>query len=288
MHEHMAGTRSAKERATGGALGGSSARSERLAWGGVALGVAAALGGCKSPESQRCSQLYESSQQVVLGIDGSSLESVGESLAAVTEALEACKQAGRGGEVKELEKAHRQIQAQHDALEQRAQRKKRPQMSPEELAELEKKGDPKCPRGQGYEHHQNKKLIRCTGPQMVEMPWPHAQSYFESRGYKKVSDAPVAAGGGAVLRMEYGAESFTFHYPRAEDPKAVPTCLVVMGAPGVPWQEVVARATAAHPARLEVDQPVRVGSRSLALTVVERDRQAHVRLGECGAVAPKP
>lgn len=250
---------------------------------GGALAVAGLLGGCKSPESQKCSELYASSQQVVLGIDGTSLESVAESLAAVTEALEACKVAQRAGEVTELEKARRQIQAQHDALERRAAREIRPKLSPEQLAELEKKGDPNCPRGQGYEHHQSKKLIRCTGPQMVEMPWEHARKYFVSRGYKKVDDTPAAAGAGpAVLQMEYGAESFTFRYPRAEDAHALPTCLEVMGAPGVPWQEVVARATGAHPARLEANRPVRVGSRTLALSVEERDRQAHVRLGECG------
>ncbi len=249
-----------------------------------ALLLGGAVGGCKSPESQLCSELYESSQQVVLRIDGSSLESVAESLAAVEGALNACEQAQRTGEVKELRKAHRQIKAQHDALEARAQRKARPQLTPEQLAALEKKGDPSCPKGQGYEHHQNKQLIRCTGPQMIEMPWPHAVSYFESRGYKRVTeDLPAAAGGGAVLRMEYGAESFTLHYSKAEDPKAAPTCLVVMGAPGVPWQEVVARATAAHPARLDPEKPsVRVGARNLPMNIDEQDRQAHVKLGDCG------
>lgn len=246
------------------------------------LGVGAS--GCRNPESQLCSERYESSQQVVLRIDGSSLESVAESLAAVEGALEACERAQRNGEVKELRKAHRQIKAQHDALEARAQRKARPQLTPEQLDALEKKGDPSCPAGQGYDHHQDKRLIRCTGPQMVDMPWPHALKYFESRGYKRVTqDLPVAAGGGAVLRLEYGAESFTLHYPKAEDPKARPTCLVTMGAPGKPWQEIVARGTGTNPARLDLEKPtVRVGARDLALSVDEQDRQAHVKLGDCG------
>lgn len=247
------------------------------------LGALLGVSGCKSPESQLCSERYASSQQVVLGIDGSSLESVAESLAAVQGALDACQAAGRSGEVRELEKAFRQIKAQHEALEARAQRAQRPKLTEKELAELERKGDPNCPKGQGYEHHQSKKLIKCTGPQMVEMSWPRAKGYFESRGYKQVTtDLPAAVGGGSVLRMEYGSESFTFHYPRAEDPTAVARCLVVQGAPGTPWQEVVARATGANPARLEPNAPVRVGGRSLALSTEERDRQATVRLGECG------
>jgi hypothetical protein len=238
--------------------------------------------GCKSPESQLCSERYESSQKVVLGIDGSSLESVAESLAAVDGALEACKTAGRGGEVKELEKARRQIKAQHEALEARALKAKRPQLTDAELADLEKNGDPTCPQGQGYEHHQNKKLIKCTGPQLVQMPWPQARKYFESRGYKQVTtDLPAAVGGGSVLRMEYGSEAFTFHYPKAEDASAVPRCLVVQSAPGAAWQEVVARATGAHPARLEPGEPVRVGGRSLPVATEERDRQVTARLGDC-------
>src|SRR6478736_3355101 len=171
----------------------------------VALTVLAC--GCQSEEGKRCSAEYDSSQKVVLKIDGSSLASVDESLAAVQSALDACVAAKRSGEVDNLIKAKSQIQAQHDALVKRAGRTKREPLTADELARFEKSGDPSCPKGQAYETGADKKQIKCSGPQIVELGWSAAKKYFESRGYKVTgADAPP------TLKAEYGSEVFTFSY----------------------------------------------------------------------------
>jgi hypothetical protein len=238
--------------------------------------------GCNSPEAQKCKAEYDSSQKVVLGIDGSSIDSVSESLRAVDAALAACKAAQRNGEVDNLVKARAQIQAQHDALVKRAGRTKRVPLTADELARFEKNGDPSCPKGQGYETGAAKTLIKCSGPQLAEMSWSGASKYFEKRGYKLSSTD-------TQLSAEYGAEKFTFTYRKKED-AGPPVCLAIVAAPGIPWQEVTTRATGVHPDKLKRDEPVKMGGRSVNLSVGGDAAQAVVNLGTCppasGAATP--
>ncbi len=247
-------------------------------WGSSCAGAAvllALLTGCQSEESKRCSAEYESSQKVVLKTEGSSLASVDESLAAVSSALDACVAAKRQGEVDNLIKAKAQFQAQHDALVKRAGRTKRAPLSADELARYEKSGDPSCPKGQAYETGPDKKQIKCSGPQVVELGWEAAKKYFDSRGYKvSATDAPP------TLKAEYGSELFTFTYGVKNDTKP-PVCLAVVGAPSVPWQEVTTRASGVHPEKLERDKPIQVSGRKLSLSVGGDATQAVVNLGDC-------
>lgn len=238
--------------------------------------VCAALGsllGCRSEESKRCSAEYESSQKVVLQIDGSSLASVEESLAAVQSALDACVAGKRQGEVDNLVKAKGQIEAQRNALVKRAGRTRRTPLSADELARYEKSGDPSCPKGQAYEHGPDKKTIKCSGPQIVELGWAAAAKYFDSRGYKVT---PVDS----TLKVEYGSENFTFKYSAKDDPKP-PSCLMIVGAPGVPWQEVTTRASGVHPQKLERDKPIKIDGRALNLSIGGDATQAAVNIGDC-------
>src|SRR5690606_23066563 len=143
--------------------------------------------------------------------------------------------------------------------------------SPGELAELEKKGDPDCPKGQGYEHPQSEKMIKCTGEQLAEMPEEKARSHFQKRGYK-ISDL-----GQSASKAEFGAHALEFHYKG----RGGPSCLRITGRPGVPWQEIVARATGVHPDRIKKDETVPMRGHPLALTVQGDPAQWTVLLGEC-------
>ncbi len=245
----------------------------KFGWGMGSLLAGALLVGCHSPETEKCRAEYDASQKVVLGIDGSSQESVSESLRAVDAALEACKAASRRDEVNNLVNARAKIQAQHDALARRASRTKRTPLTADELARFEKSGDPSCPKGQGYEHGPTKKLIKCSGPQLAELSWPSASKYFEKRGYKlSTTDTQLSA--------EYGAEKFTFTYRKKDDPGA-PVCLAIVAAPGIPWQEVTTRATGVHPDKLKRDEPLSLGGRRVSFSVGGDAGQAVVKLGEC-------
>jgi hypothetical protein len=235
----------------------------------------ALLVGCQSAESKRCTAEYESSQKIVLKTDASSLASVDSSIDAVQSALDACVAAKRSGEVDNLIKARAQFQAQHDALLKRAARAQHAALSPDDLARLLKNGDPNCPKGQAYEAGPDKKLVKCSGPQIVELGWDAAKKYFDSRGYSTtLTDTPP------TLKAEYGSEVFTFTYSAKSDPKP-PVCLSVVGAPGVPWQEVTMRASGVQPQKLERDKPIHVGDRTLTLAVGGDATQAVVSLGDC-------
>ena len=96
-------------------------------------------------------------------------------------ALAACRAAQRNDEVDNLVKARNELDAQLDALERRAKRKPRRELSPDEMTALEKDGDPTCPKGQSYQLDKKRKEVKCTGPQLVEMPRDDVKRYYEER-----------------------------------------------------------------------------------------------------------
>jgi hypothetical protein len=227
--------------------------------------------GCQSAASRTCAGEYAESQQKVLKVDPKSAESVRSSLDAVKSALAACRAAQRNDEIDNLVNARNQLVAQQDALERRSKRKPRRELSPEELAGLEKEGDPSCPKGQTY-HLENKKDVKCTGPQLVEMPREDVKRYHEERGYR-VKDVPTN-----VVKIERGAEQYSFSYPSAAASDR-PSCVVLVPPHGMPWKEALARATGMRPDKMEPKGTVTAAQGALPYEVDEKN--VVVRIGAC-------
>jgi hypothetical protein len=226
---------------------------------------------CESAASRACSTEYSASQQKVLDVDAKSPESVRSSLDAVNVALAACRAAKRNDAVDNLIKARNELSAQRDALERRSRRKPKAELSPDEIARLEKEGDPACPKGQTY-HLENKKAVKCTGPQLVEMPRDDVKRYFDERGYR-TKDVPPNG-----VRVERGAEQYSFTYPSAAASDR-PSCIVLVPPQGMPWKEALSRATGKHPEKLEQKGSITATQGELSYTVDEKN--VVVRIGSC-------
>jgi len=240
-----------------------------------------ALSGC-DPDAKLCRERMQSAQAVVAQVDGKSIASVEQSLAAVTEAHAACEKAKLGSEREQLLKAKRELGAQRDLLERRESHKKAQAPSAAELQELAKNGDPSCPKGQAYKPKDSKSEVRCTGPQLVDMSLGALKTYFGDRHFKlTTTDAPK------TLRAEHGGETFVFSFADGND--AAPECVTAYAPTGVSWQEVVARASGAPPERLKLDQPVKSAKgESLTLKVEHPTDQPKVTLCHRGPGDPAP
>ena len=237
---------------------------------GLALGLV--VFGCEGAAARTCSSEYAASQQKVLKVDPKSKDSVADSLVAVKSALAACRAAQRNDEVDNLVKARNELGAQLDALERRSKRKPRRELSTEEQQELEKNGDPSCPKGQSYQLDKNRKDVKCTGPQLVEMPREDLKRYYEERGYR-VKDVPPTD-----VRIERGAEQYSYTYPSGAASDR-PKCAKLVPPHGMPWKEALARATGKHPEKLEQQGTLELLQGALPYTVDEKN--VVVRIGAC-------
>jgi hypothetical protein len=238
------------------------------------------LWGC-DPDAKLCHERMQSAQALVTQVDGKSASSVEQSLAAVTQAHAACEKANLVGERDQLLKAQRELKAQLDLLEQRANRKKLEAPSPDELARLAKNGDPNCPKGQAYKPKDAKSEVRCTGPQLVDMPASALKSYYGDRHFKVTSQESPAE-----VRAEHGAELYVFSFDKLTDASA--RCVTAYCPTGMSWQEVTARLTGTPPEKLKLDQPVKSVRGELAVKVEHAEDQPTIHLGQCGSVASSP
>ena len=238
---------------------------------GLALAISPLFLGCESAATRACSSEYGVSQQKVLKVDPKSPESVRSSLDSVKAALAACRSAQRNQEVDHLIKARNELGAQLEALERRSQRKPRRELSPDDVLRLEKEGDPACPKGQSY-HLETKKQVKCTGPQVVEMPREDVKRYHEERGYR-VKDVPPNG-----VKIERGAEQYSFTYPSGAASDR-PSCAVLVPPHGMPWKEAIARFTGKHPEKLEPKGTITTLQGELPYDVDEKN--VVVRIGSC-------
>ncbi len=239
-----------------------------------------ALFGC-DPDVKKCHQLMTSAQAIVTQVDSKSIASLERSLAAISEAHAACETAKLGTEREQLLKAKHEISAQLSLLEQRANRKKLQAPNPDELARLVKNGDPACPKGQAYKPKDRKEEVRCTGPQIADMRAEEVKAYYGDRRFKVTSkDNP------AEVRAELGSELYVFSYDKPSD--QAPRCVTAYAAPGLSWQEVVARLTGMPPEKLKLDAPVKSGRGELALKVVHETDKPTIHLGDCGQIVAPP
>ena len=229
---------------------------------------------CNPFDFKKCRDEMSSSQQVLLDMDDQKIEDVERSLGSVRGAIAACDDVAGESDVAKLRDAESKLQKQLAGLRARAVVKPRPKLSASELEALEKNGDPGCPRGQQYEHPQNKKMIRCTGSQVVQMDWEEAVEQFEERrGFAKHES-------GSTLKFESGAEVVEFEFS-APKSKAPAKCVTIVGQPGIAWQELVARATGVQPRVMKLDRPIPAPGGPLPLLVEGNPEQFVVKLGSC-------
>jgi hypothetical protein len=230
--------------------------------------------GCNTSEVKQCHQKMAAAQNVVNTVESSSVDSLTRSIQMIQLAEVACKQAGRDSEVRELSAARERLAAHLVLVEQRAERKKTHEaLTPEQLDQLVREGDPNCPKGQARRDKASNKEIRCVGPQPIEMNWGQAKKYFTSRNFHHVPTSEEA-----VLTLESGAERYVFRYPE-KDSSSPANCVTINPRPGISWQETVARTTGVAPEKLRNGGTVAVAHGTLPLSVDEQNQVA--RIGVC-------
>ena len=238
------------------------------------LGVLA-MGGCKSKVALLCQTQFQNAQLVVQKESGApaGLEA---SLAAVDNALTACRAAEREQEVEQLNVARRSLAAHLEAVKERGARQKHVKPTAAQLDEFVKQGDPNCPKGMAYAVEGSDRQIKCTGLQPIRMNWAKAHDYYSNLGFRvTTTDSPP------TLRAEHGAELFIFTFAKPNDTQP-PRCLALYPEPNVPWQEAVGRATGASLQKLKIGSPVPMSDGDVALRVDEAKDKLIVYLGNCG------
>jgi len=237
-----------------------------------------AASGCL--DEKKCHEQMTSAQGVVSSIDSHSLDSLKGALPSLDTALDACEKAKLGEEHGKLLEAKNQITAQIALLERKAARKSGPALSAAELERLEKEGDPSCPKGQAYKHAGVDKEIRCTGPQLIDMPLAAVKSYFGARNYKlTATENPTR------VRAEFGAELFVFTF---DEPGTGAKCLELYPAPTIPWREAVGRATGVRLDKIKDGGTIAAKRGDLALAVEDSAQKQLARIGDCGGDAGAP
>jgi hypothetical protein len=228
--------------------------------------------GCASAKSKACHKQMAEAQDIVSAVDGNSLDSVDRSVAAIASAEAVCKANGLSSELSELAAARERLLGHRELLVEREERKRGANLTPEQLTEYLKSGDPNCPKGQAYSHKASGKQIRCAGPWPAEMTRAQATKYYKGRGFRHISGAPEDR-----LAMEYGAERYVFFYRGAGE--QAPYCLVLYPKPDIAWQEAVAKITGTSPEKLKAGGKVVVLGQSLGIFVDEKNSIAKV--GDC-------
>jgi hypothetical protein len=231
-------------------------------------------------DERKCHEQMTSAQGVVSSIDSHSLDSLKGALPALDTALDACEKAKLGEEHGKLLEAKHQITAQIDLLERKAARKSGPALSVADLERLQKEGDPSCPKGQAYKHAGVDKEIRCSGPQLIDMPLDAVKVYFGARNYKlTVTESPTR------VRAEFGAELFVFTFDRAG---AGAKCLELYPAPNIPWREAVGRATGVRLDKIKNGGTIGAKRGDLTLAVEDTAQKQVAHIGDCGGDAGAP
>lgn len=209
------------------------------------------------------------------GLEASSLEALARGLAAVKDAESACRDAGRDEEAKKLAEAALRLEGQVELVKNRQAERAARKRTPEQLAKLEKEGDPDCPKGSAYKHRDSGKEIRCTGMLAIDMGFALAKKYFTAAGYRfPQSDDPK------VLVAEQGSERFVFRYRSAND-SAPAACVMIYPRTDRSWQEMVSRVTGTSPEKLKPGGTLKVSGRTLPLAVEDTDKKVLARLGDC-------
>lgn len=247
----------------------------------TATGVKTALGflllagaGCQPAEVKECRDKYLLTHAQVAGVDMNDLESVEAAFEAVEANLAPCQKANLTEESKQLNLAKRKLESQVTYLRQVANRK---ELTPAQVDELVKNGDPDCPKGQSYQYKKTGKKVRCTGSQILAMNLAEAKNHFGGRGFR-IHELPKG------IKAELGSESYSFEYGNGTDVRA--SCVVVFSQAGIAWQETVTRVSGVMPQRLKEGTPLTLGKDEIPYTLQVDPVQAILRFGDCERAEP--
>lgn len=240
---------------------------------GLAFGASFA---CQSAEVKECRDKYLVTHAQVAAVDMNELDSVESAFGAVEANLAVCQKASLAEESKQLNVAKRKLESQVTYLRQIANRK---ELTPAEVDELVKKGDPDCPKGQSYQYRKTGKQVRCTGSQILGMSLKEAKSHFAGRGFK-IHELTNG------IKAELGSESYTFEYGAGPETRA--TCVVVFSQAGIAWQETVTRVSGVMPHRLKEGTPLTLGKDEVPYTLQVDPVQAILRFGNCSQGGAPP
>jgi hypothetical protein len=229
---------------------------------------------CRTEAVRKCQQQFQTAQ-ITVQEKAAGPEGLDASIAAVDRALSACETADRRDEVAQLQTARNSLVKHREMVRQRTAAPKSRKMTPGEIAELVKRGDPGCPRGMAYNLEGTEQTIKCVGLSPIRMNWIRVVEYYTKRGYHvTTTDTPPE------VRAEHGAELNVFAFSRRDDPLP-PKCMTLYPLPNVPWQEAVARVTGAALPKLKLGSPVTMSDGTLALRVDEGKDRLIIRLGDC-------
>lgn len=247
----------------------------RLGSAGIFLG-GIVLFGCKSQAQKECEQLVKTAEVTLLSMNPTDRASVEGTLAEVKKALSSCE-AVKSKEVSEIKAAVGNVERHLLRLKKGEIKPPPPPPGAQELARMEKEGDPDCPRGQGYQHPVLKKFIRCKGPLMVERTYAEVQSYFAKH---RIATATKDG----MLRGVQAGVTYTFTYD-APGSKNAPVCLTIESSKDKKVTELIAFATDIEPSKIDPTQPVVVAGTSIPVQVTQGEMQTVV-LGDCTKKTP--
>ena len=250
-------------------------RTGRGMWGLIAAAVIVV--GCKSEGEKACEQLVKATEVTLLSMNPTNQASVAGTLSELKKTLLACE-AVKSKEVPEIKAAIANVERHLARVEKGEVKAPPPPPGLDDLARLEKDGDPDCPKGQGYQHPVLKKYIRCKGPVMVE------RSYAEVKAYFAKHHIPGAAKD-AMLRGEQAGVIYTFTFDQAGSTSA-PVCLRIEAPKDKKANELIAFATNIDPAKIDPTQPVSFRQEKIPVDVKQQGTLQVITLGDCSKTTP--
>lgn len=249
--------------------------------------VSLSLGACDSAEEKECKGLVSDAETRLLSMNAYDEESVEFTLTGLRTAQAACQKAQLAGQVKDIEEAIQNTSRHLERLESGEIKPPPPPPTPEELERLAKEGDPSCPLGQGYQHPLLKKLIRCTGPRMVEMTRDEALAYFSKFKF-------AAATKENRVRALRDSLSYEYVFVEAQG-MDLPACLTIEAPTSRDAVELLSFATNLPVETLKLADSITIDGQELPLAAGEKkDDEAtqengamhHLVLGDCAAQEP--
>lgn len=238
---------------------------------------AGTLLGCKSEQEKKCEQLVKSSEVTLLSMNPTQKDSVTRTVEELKKTLLACEAAG-SADVAEIKVGLQNVERHLSRLEKGEIKAPPPPPGVVELADLEKKGDPACPKGQGYQHPVLNKLIKCSGPTMVERNYKQVGEYFEKHRIQ-------AAVKDAMIRGEQSGITYTYMFDKVGSEQSA-YCLTIDAPKDKKKEELISFATNIEVDKIKVEQGIVLAGQKVPVAVTENDSGINIVIGVCDGPAP--